>query len=113
MLTQDQSAQLLLLADYVEKKRLTQQELASATGVHQSHVSRILAGHARRPSPNLLKLCKYAETLSSLDDAAEGGDEEVIGAIRSLLGHCAEEDRRLRDVLISLKAWRDSWRTKI
>jgi len=113
MLTQDQSTQLLLLADYVKKNKRTQQELSLATGVHQSQVSRILGGHARRPSPNLLKLCKYAETLSTLNDAAEGSDEEIIGAIRSLLGHCAEEDQRLREVVFSLKAWRDSWRTKV
>lgn len=112
VLTQNQSKQLLLLADHVKNKKLTQKALSAATGVHQSHVSRILAGHARRPSQNLLKLCKYAETLGSLDDAASGGDEEIIGAIRSLLGHCAEEDKRLRDVVISLKAWRDSWRVK-
>lgn len=113
MLTQDQSAQLLLLADYVKMKRLTQQELALAVGVHQSQVSRILSGQARRRSRNLLKLCKYAETLRALDDATEGGEEEIVGAIRSLLGHCAEEDKRLRDVVISLKAWRDSWRAKV
>jgi transcriptional regulator with XRE-family HTH domain len=113
MLTHNQLTKLQLLADCVKKRKLTQRELESATGVHQSQVSRILGGHARRPSPNLLKLCKYAETLSTLDDAAEGSDEEIIGAIRSLLGHCAEEDQRLRDVVISLKAWRDSWRTKI
>lgn len=112
MLTQDQSAQLLLLADYVKKKKLTQQELASATGVHQSHVSRILAGHARRPSRNLIKLCNYAETLNDPDKASRVSDEEIIGAVRSLIGNCSDEDKRLRDVVISLRAWRDSWRSK-
>lgn len=113
MLTQSQSEKLLILADYVRNKKLTQQELASATGVHQSHVSRILAGHARRPSQNLLKLCKYAETLSGSDKASKVADEEIIDAIRSLIGNCSDEDKRLRDVVICLKAWRDSWRPKI
>jgi transcriptional regulator with XRE-family HTH domain len=113
MLTQNQTTQLMLLADYVKNKKFTQQQLALSTGVHQSHISRILAGHALRPSRNLLKLCKYAETLSALDETVECGDEEIIRTIRSLLGHSAEEDKRLRDVVLSLKAWRDSWRSKI
>lgn len=113
MLTKGQSAQLLLLSDYMDRKQLTQQELALATGVHQSQVSRILAGRARRTSRNLLKLCKYAETLSVPNEPTEGRDEEIVVAIRSLLGHRAEENQRLRDVVISLKAWRDSWPGKI
>jgi hypothetical protein len=44
MLTQDQSTQLLLLADYVKKNKRTQQELSLATGVHQSQVSEFSEG---------------------------------------------------------------------
>jgi hypothetical protein len=38
-------------------------EIASASGVHQSQISRILAGKARRESANVRKLCKYATSL--------------------------------------------------
>jgi transcriptional regulator with XRE-family HTH domain len=112
MLTKNQSELIQLLADCLDKKELTQQGLSQATGVHQSQVSRILAGHARRPSRNLLKLCKYAENLRVPGGAAEGRDAEIVGAIRSLLGNGSAEDQRLRDVVISLKAWRDSWCTE-
>lgn len=113
MLTKCQLAQLQVLVDYLNNNRLTQKRIAEATGVHQSQISRILAGRSRRPSRNLLKLCKYAEELNAPGEAADSHDEEIVKSIRSLLGDSSEGDQRLRDVVISLKAWRDSWRAKI
>ena len=42
---------------------LSQQELAKATGVHQSQIYRVLAGKARRVSKNLLKISAYLDNL--------------------------------------------------
>ena len=112
-LSEKESTLLRLLAGYVERKQITQQELALATGVHQSQVSRILAGRARRPSQNLLKLCKYAETLDVPDKAAACSIEDIVNAIRSFRSHNHEENQRFLDVVNSLKAWRDSCRGRI
>lgn len=42
---------------------LSQQELANATGVHQSQISRMLSGSAKRVSKNLVKVSEYLENL--------------------------------------------------
>lgn len=42
---------------------LSQQELATATGVHQSQISRMLSGSAKRVSKNLVKVVEYLESL--------------------------------------------------
>lgn len=112
MLTKIQSDQLQLLADCVSKRQLTQQELARATGVDQSQISRILAGHARRASQNVLKLCKYAEGLDTFREVESGHSEAVADAMRALLGCSVEEDQKLLDIVTSLKAWRESWQAK-
>jgi transcriptional regulator with XRE-family HTH domain len=42
---------------------LSQQELAIATGVHQSQISRMLSGSAKRVSKNLVKVSECLENL--------------------------------------------------
>lgn len=42
---------------------LSQQQLATATGVHQSQISRMLSGSTKRVSKNLRKVSEYLENL--------------------------------------------------
>ena len=56
----EQRELLAWLADRVKRRNLSQKAISAASGVDQSQVSRILAGRAKRPSPNLVKLCTYA-----------------------------------------------------
>lgn len=56
----EQRELLAWLASRVKHRNLSQLAISAASGVDQSQVSRILAGRAKRPSPNLVKLCKYA-----------------------------------------------------
>ena len=56
----EQRELLAWLANMVRHRNLSQLAISAASGVDQSQVSRILAGRAKRPSPNLVKLCKYA-----------------------------------------------------
>lgn len=56
------------LAAAVRTRQISQLQLAKAVGIDQSQVSRILAGQARRSSPNLKKLCNYASSLREMDD---------------------------------------------
>jgi len=59
----DQEGLLSWLSAEVRARRLSQLQIAAASGVHQSQISRILAGKARRESANVRKLCKYAISL--------------------------------------------------
>jgi len=70
----DQEGLLSWLSAEVRARRLSQPEIAAASGVHQSQISRILAGKARRESANVRKLCRYA---TSLRQAA--GARKLVG----------------------------------
>ena len=59
-LTAENRDLLAWLAGRVRLRQLSQLEIASASGVDQSQVSRILSGKSKRASPNLLRVCKYA-----------------------------------------------------
>lgn len=64
---------LAWLAELVRTRKLTQQELAAESGVHQSQVSRILSGSPKRPSRNVQRLCSYAERRREQSRADRGG----------------------------------------
>ncbi len=111
MLDREQLDQLRALAMRIAHRELTQQELSSATGVHQSQISRILAGNVRRASGNVLKLCKYAEALPAMDmdKSLKDSEETILSAIRGLLGNSRKEDAALAQVVSGLRAWRQTW----
>lgn len=54
------------LQNYVRSSGVRQDVLSRETGIHQSQISRILAGQCARSRGNLIKLCKYAKI--SLED---------------------------------------------
>ena len=90
---------------------LTQIQLAEATGVHQSQVSRILSGKALRASKNVLKLCKYAESLPPSVDERVDLHDNVMAAVSTLLGKNKAENQALAQLISSLCNWRELWRS--
>jgi transcriptional regulator with XRE-family HTH domain len=110
MLLSEQVGQLALLSKYLSKKQLTQIELARATGVHQSQISRILAGNVRRASKNVIKLCRYAESLPAAVELPGEDKDAVFAEIVSMLGQSASEKAAFRQVIASLNAWRRTWK---
>ena len=48
------------LREALEKRGKTQSEAAIDCDIDQSQISRLLSGKFRRSSPNLIKLCNYA-----------------------------------------------------
>jgi transcriptional regulator with XRE-family HTH domain len=70
-LTDRQRAALQKLGAAVATGRETQSSIASATGVSQSQISRILKGAVRRPSANVLKLCKFSEAMGAASRTAQ------------------------------------------
>lgn len=109
MLKPDQLHLLHTLAKQASAGSLTQAALADATGVHQSQISRILAGKVRHASKNVLKLCKYAKSLPSAMGPQDNNGEEILAAVAKLLGKSSAEDRALAHLVGSLTDWRKSW----
>jgi transcriptional regulator with XRE-family HTH domain len=110
MLQPEQAKQLNWLTIAVAQKRLTQLEVSRVTGVHQSQISRILSGNVRRPSKNVLKLCRYAELLPAIDGTSGGERDGAIAEVVSMLGHSGAEETAFRQVIASLHVWRQTWR---
>ena len=97
---QSDTTPLQQLRRLVSTGETTQSEIARATGVDQSQVSRILAGHAKRPSKNVLRLCKYAEArmrvpISNVDAL----DPAVIRTIAEVTGNTRAGNTAVRDLL--------------
>lgn len=109
MLSTAHVAGLRILSDQIAEKKLTQQQIALATGVHQSQISRILAGKASRPSRNILKLCKYADALPRSPRAADGSAIEAATVLGKFIGGSESEQQAFATVLASLRAWRHTW----
>jgi transcriptional regulator with XRE-family HTH domain len=113
MLQSEQLRQIQALAKAVSSRSLSQKALAEATGVHQSQISRILAGQVRFASKNVVKLCKYAEALPVGGADVSDPDHDPLAAITRLLGHGRDEDLALARVIASLTDWRKSWRASL
>lgn len=91
------------LAIRLRKGICTQQEIQAATGVHQSQVSRILAGQAKRLSKNVELLCKYAEGLAKADRSSTSKiSEELCNKVLELWDGSAAHAQALDGVLDAL-----------
>lgn len=109
VLSAEQMSWLRLLSEQIAARSVTQSEISSVTGVHQSQISRILAGQLSRASRNVQKLCEYAKTLPK--QAPDRSAEELAGALREFLGSATTEEAAIADLLKSLRAWRQRWRS--
>lgn len=98
------------LSHLIRSGVISQTDVSRATGVHQSQVSRILAGHSRRRSPNLLKLCAYAESMHRDGDVASEVPEALARELTSFMGVKPGEEKLFGAVLIALRRWRAEWR---
>ena len=99
---------LRLLADRVLSGELSQIQVAEATGVHQSQVSRILAGEARRASKNVLRLCKFAEGLGPATGCARL-DRGLAEMFAMHLGCSPGEEAAVAELIDALQRWRGTW----
>lgn len=103
-------AKLNALRALISSGSISQLEVAKATGVHQSQISRILAGNIRRASKNVGKLCNYAESASSLRPPPDVGTQ-MATILTRLSAHGYEESLALQELVVSLEHWRNSWRS--
>ena len=72
------------LRSRIAKKKWTQQNVATATGLTQSQVSRICAGNFKRITANVLRVCKYADVPVQRPRGPRLS-QELIDAIRELV----------------------------
>jgi len=110
----DSIALLQRLSQMIRQGHLTQSQVAEATNVNQSQISRILSGQIKRTSRNVARLCEYVESLpigqltmldqrQALSDAAlelwDGSDEhakvlrQLFSNLRELQTHSREQSR--------------------
>lgn len=82
----------------VSQRKITQSEITVATGVHQSQVSRILAGPVKRYSENVQKLCAFAQALPGIP--VEHGDYEDEAF--TLLGEMLEGSPQTKRSVVEL-----------
>lgn len=94
---------LARLGQAVAKGNITQSEVARLTGVHQSQVSRILAGQTRRYSPNVIRLCRFAESLHSYCKVDPASSTTLMEALRVVWDGSDSHAQAIANVVLSLK----------
>lgn len=102
-------AQLQSLQDAVRSRVLDLKTISVATGVHISQVSRILAGKAKRVSPNVDRICKFANT-SGFAQSDSAGEELIRKAIADVWDGTATHAQALAQLLRAIGSYRTSSR---
>jgi transcriptional regulator with XRE-family HTH domain len=100
-LTLAELEQLKRLALAVRTRQVTQTQIATETGVHQSQVSRILSGNVRRGSPNARRLCRYAEGIAGMTPSGSLEDSLAL-AVHSIWDGSAAHAEAITDLLGAL-----------
>lgn len=87
----------------VQIGRLNQCQIADKTGVDQSQISRILAGHFQRVSKNVNALCKYEYILHDhLTESSDSG-KYLLRAIHDVWDGTDKHALALANVIRSLR----------
>lgn len=100
-------ASLQKLRLLVKSRVLTQADIALATNVDQSQVSRILAGQIRRVSANVLELCKFANSYDAGVHHDPSQNEVLIGALRAVWDGSSAHAEAIASVLLSLRKFKE------
>lgn len=91
----------------VKSKVLTQGDIALATNVDQSQVSRILSGQSRRVSANVLELCKFANSHDGSSRRDPSQNEVLMGALRAVWDGSSVQAAAIASVLLSLRKFKE------
>jgi predicted XRE-type DNA-binding protein len=87
----------------VNTRKLTQKQIASATGIDQSQISRILAGQVRRASKHVIELCKFANCLEQYQEADPTRSPMLMDALRVVWDGSDAHAEAIAGVILSLK----------
>ncbi|TCV81067.1 helix-turn-helix domain-containing protein [Sulfurirhabdus autotrophica] len=106
-LSPEHIATLDRLRHAVEAKVITQTQIASAIGVDQSQVSRILAGQLIRASSNVQKLCKFANQLAVFGMHDPRRNTLLMDALSSVWDGSPEHATAIANVILSLRTFKE------
>lgn len=109
MLNSHQSQLLSSLRSAVKSRNVGLQHISSATGVHISQVSRILAGHIKRSSPNVEKICNFAKS-AQLQPSSASNEELLRAEINRLWDGTPEHALALSKLLSAIGSYQTSIR---
>lgn len=101
-MSEDWETVIAQLARRVASDKLTQNEIAHATGVDQGQISRILAGHAKRHSRNVERLCVYARSLRFSASDVQPARRQIQEAIDQVWDGSPEHARAIAEAVTSL-----------
>lgn len=107
VLTQDHLNALDRLRAAVASHDVTQQQIAEASGVDQSQVSRILAGQTKRVSANVIKLCKFAYEVELSGGHDPSQSQALMNALRVVWDGSSAHAEAIAQVLFSLRHFKE------
>ena len=88
--------------------RLTSQiEIAAATGVDQSQISRILAGQVKRVSRNVTSLCIFANQFDTSIQNDPSRSAVLMAALRAVWDGSQKHAEAIASMLLSLQKFKD------
>lgn len=107
-LTTDQHIALEQLRSAVVNRTVTQQQIAFATGVDQSQVSRILAGQMKRASANVVRLCRFAYQMGNSHEPDPSRNQTLVNALRTVWDGTEAHAQAISQVILSLRHFREA-----
>lgn len=106
-LPQDITRSLEQLRSLVLARLTNQAEIALATGVDQSQVSRILAGQVKRVSRNVTALCIFANQFDTTIQNDPSRSAVLMGALRAVWDGSQKHADAIASMLLSLKKFKE------
>jgi transcriptional regulator with XRE-family HTH domain len=96
------------LRTLVSSRLTSQTEIAMATGIDQSQISRILAGQVKRVSRNVAELCKFANQFYASGQNDPSRSAVLMGALRAIWDGSPAHAEAIASVLLSLRKFKEA-----
>ena len=95
--------EIKMLAERVRNGDIRQIDIATATGVDQSQVSRILAGNIKRLSKNVQKVCNYAKTVAPQSSCQTNRSHSLTDKLLSIWDGSENHASALQELLAAVE----------
>lgn len=91
------------LSNLAKSLNIKQEEIALATGISQSQVSRLLSGHRKRISKSYIEICNYVNKCrGGITPELVRENDELINALASIWDGSARQSTALANIILSL-----------
>lgn len=102
MIEDDVQTRCLLAAEKAKKLSITQIDIAQVVGASQSQVSRVLAGHSKRRSKLVTKICEYINQYAQPPHTgATGLNAELAAALAKVWDGTPQQAHLLANLLLA------------